>query len=66
MLLSNVKQLFLFIFVCLVAMSCDNGHGHDDGLHTQAKGFIFEDGDGITQYRYFKGCLLYTSDAADE
>ena len=55
MLLSNVKQLFLFIFVCLVAMSCDNDHGHDDGLHTEAKGFIFEDEDGNTVYEYFKG-----------
>ena len=30
MLLSNVKQLFLFIFVCLIAMSCD-GDSHDHG-----------------------------------
>ena len=57
MLLSNAKQLFLFIFVSLVAMSCDNDHGHDDELHTQAKGFIFEDEDGITQYEYFKGAV---------
>ena len=30
MLLSNVKQLFLFIFVCLIAISCD-GDSHDHG-----------------------------------
>ncbi|MBI45036.1 MAG: hypothetical protein CMG66_02585 [Candidatus Marinimicrobia bacterium] len=57
MFLNNVKQLFLFIFVCLIAMSCDNDHGHDDGLHTTPKGFIFEDKDGNTIYEYFEGAV---------
>ena len=56
MLKVNIKQLFLFIFVGLIAMSCD-----DDNLmgpeHTDADGMILElDGDEV--YRELDGEVL--------
>ena len=57
MLKVNIKQLFLFIFVGLVAMSCDD----DDNLmgpeHTDADGMILEL-DGNEVYRELDGEVL--------
>ena len=57
MLKVNIKQLFLFIFVGLIAMSCDD----DDNLmgpeHTDADGMILEL-DGNEVYRELDGEVL--------
>ena len=57
----NMKLVCLFLYIFVVAVSCDEEEDDhkDDGEHTQAKGFIFEDETGEI-YRYFKGDITGT------
>ena len=54
MLSINIKQLFLFVFISLVAISCDDDNPPAEE-HIDAEGFIFENKDGDEIYRYFQG-----------
>ena len=49
----NFIKFFVFVFICVIASSCDN-HNHD-GDHINAEGFIFEDENGNEIYRQFEG-----------
>ena len=54
----NIKQLFLLIFVGIIATSCDNdSNPAAPNVHIDADGFILES-DGIEMYREFQGAIL--------
>ena len=59
MLTNNVKQLFLFIFVGLIVVSCDNDSSNPltPDTHTDAEGLILER-DGTEVYREFEGSVV--------
>ena len=57
MFLNNVKQLFLFIFVGVIVISCDDDDNPMGPQHTDAEGMILEL-NGNEVYREFEGEIL--------
>ena len=55
-----IKQLFLFIFVGLIAMSCENNPATPDD-HVDADGFILES-NGNVMYEEFQGAVINNLD----
>ena len=51
--MSNIKQIFLFLFISMMVVSCDMASGSGGG-HLDADGFVLEV-DGVEVYRQFLG-----------
>ena len=55
----NLKKILSFIFVALLAFSCDDANDNDSPEeHTDAEGFILEDENGNVLYREFEGEIV--------
>ena len=56
MLYSNLRFILVSIFMGLIVVSCDSGGGND-GEHTEAEGFVFENEAGEAVYTYLQGTV---------
>ncbi len=52
----NIKQLFLFLFISIVAVSCDDSSTTQSEDHVDAEGFVLEVNETVV-YREFEGAI---------